>query len=194
MVQKRLMRAAAVFTIMLVACSGPDTFAPEPAPADDAVLLRGLLGGVLGTAKDVVDGALNAVPRLVPRLKETSTTAVIGPAGGVVRGEGVELRVAAGALATPTTITLVVPMGLYHEVQFFPHGLQFQKPATLRFDPNGSTSGNLVGTYFTLPLLNGLIKPVETFPVTVQNGGVEFPIQHFSRYAPAFRGYTAAGN
>jgi hypothetical protein len=194
MVHQRLRRAAALFVIMLAACSGPDAMAPVPAEQEDAALLRDLLGSVIGTTTQIVQGTLNAVPRLIPTLQQTTVSQAIGPAGGVIKGGGVELHVPQGALQTTTTITLVVPVGLYHEVQFYPHGLRFQKPVKLRFELGSNvTNQNLVGTYFTLPLLQGLIRPAETFDATLTNGGVEFWIEHFSRYAPAFRGYTAAG-
>lgn len=195
MIHQRLKRAAAVFVIMLAACTGQDAMGPAVPEQNDAALLRGLLGGVIETTTDIVSGTLNAIPRLQPNLLPKSVSKVVGPEGGVVRGYGVELTVPRGALKANTTITLVVPIGLYHEVEFYPHGLQFERPARLRFElDSGVRDGSVVGTYFTLPLLQGLIRPAETFEATVRNGGVEFQIEHFSKYAPAFRrGYTAAG-
>ena len=61
--------------------------------------------------------------------------------GGVVELGGVRLEVPPGALAQDTTITLDLPSdptrALYLVADFGPDGLQFSKPATIRFDLSG---------------------------------------------------------
>lgn len=194
---------SALFVVMLAACTGTgDVVSPVSAErqAESAALLGGTLGGLVGTVGDVLNQLLPAITRNVPLLNSTSVTKTIGPEGGVIRGGGVELRVPRGALKTSVAITMVVPAGAYVEAQFFPHGLVFNEPATLRFETKGTSatglsSGSFVGAYYTLPILRGLISPAETFNASVVGDGVEFRIRHFSRYAPALqRGYTAAGN
>lgn len=192
---QRLTKAAALFVIML-GCSGPDVMEPVPARQEDAVLLRGLVSGLVGTVDNVLSGLLSAVPRLVPLSERTIVAETIGWNGGVIRGAGVELEIPRGALREATRITLVVPASGYLEAEFHPHGLKFRKPVRLRFDLGGGvdTNAGFVGTYYTLPLLRGLIQPAETFDAVVRNGAVEFWVNHFSRYGPAYRrGYTAAG-
>jgi hypothetical protein len=194
---------AALFVVMLAACTGNDVTAPVPASAraaSDAALLRGTVSGLLGTVDGVLGQLLPAITRTTPLLNSAVVTKTIGPEGGVIRSAGVELRVPRGALRTSVAITMVVPSGSYVEAQFFPHGLVFREPVTVRFNTSatsaaGATSGSVVGTYFTLPILRGLISPDETYEAVLVDGSIEFRIRHFSAYAPAFRrGYTAAGN
>lgn len=194
---------AALFVVMLAACTSTDDIvSPVRAEreAEGAALLGGTLGGLVGTVGDVLNQLLPAITRNTPLLTTTSVTKTIGPDGGMIRGGGVELQVPRGALNAPVAITMVVPAGTYVEAQFFPHGLVFKEPATLRFDTKGTSAtgmsgGSFAGAYYTLPILRGLISPAETFSASVVGDAVEFRIRHFSRYAPAFqRGYTAAGN
>jgi hypothetical protein len=195
---------AALFVVMLAACTGTDNVtAPAhvpSAPATDAALLRGTVSGLLGTVDNVANQLLPAVLRTTSLLNTAVVTRTVGPEGGVIRGAGVELRVPRGALSSSVSITMVVPAGPYVQAQFYPHGLTFREPVTLRFSTAGTSaagtgSSALVGTYFTLPILQALITPEETFDASVADGAVEFRIRHFSAYAPAFRrGYTAAGN
>jgi hypothetical protein len=199
----KLKARTALFVVMLAACTGNDVTAPVPASAPaatDAALLRGTLSGLLGTVDGVLSQLLPAITRTTPLLNSAVVTKTIGPEGGVIRSAGVELRVPRGALRTSVAITMVIPSGSYVEAQFFPHGLVFEEVVTLRFSTGatsaaGVTSGSVVGTYFTLPILRGLISPNETYEAVLVDGSVEFGIRHFSAYAPAFRrGYTAAGN
>jgi len=61
-----------------------------------------------------------------------SVSAVIGPDGGTLSLPGSDLSVnfPSGALASPTTITIVAEGGQYVAYQMQPHGLRFLKPVT----------------------------------------------------------------
>lgn len=63
---------------------------------------------------------------------EQSVSAVIGPDGGTLSLAGSDLTVSfpAGALASPTTITIVSEGGPYVAYEMLPHGLRFLKPVT----------------------------------------------------------------
>ncbi|MDQ6691064.1 MAG: hypothetical protein M3Z18_11200 [Gemmatimonadota bacterium] len=63
---------------------------------------------------------------------EQSVSAVVGPAGGTLSlpGSDFTMDIPSGALATPTTITIVAEAGSHVAYQMLPHGLQFLKPVT----------------------------------------------------------------
>jgi hypothetical protein len=195
----KLLRST-VAVLLLAVVAGPtcadrmDLLAP-PAVAGPQ---ENLIGGLLGTVTNVTSQLLTAVVRVAPLSQPVTVRQTVGPAGGVVRGRGVVLTIPPGALSRDTDITMVVPSGPHVQAQFYPHGLVFEKPVKLEFDLSGTSAANdsgIVGAYFTLPILNGLIQPSELFNATVRNGSAEFWIRHFSTYAPALgrSGYTAAG-
>jgi hypothetical protein len=67
---------------------------------------------------------------------------------------------------------MVVPAGVYVQALFTPHGLRFEKPVEVVYNLRGTdaaqaTNGQLVGTYFELPIENGLIQPSELVPAYV---------------------------
>lgn len=194
---------ALALVVGLSACAN-DLTGPEPTPpaatfaqvepSAEAPLLRGLLRTVV----EIVNSLLGAVVRLDPPSSPTYVTQWVGPQGGVVRGGGVELRIPAGALSKRTKIRMMVPASKYVEAEFAPHGLKFNKPVELHFDMNGTTLRNgkrdsMVGAYFEAPIENGVIRATETYPAVLERGIVKFKVDHFSRYAPARRGYTPAG-
>ncbi len=80
-----------------------------------------LIGGLVAPA-----GLLTCQP-----LPYESTTQTIGPDGGTIGIGAYSLFIPAGALASPTTITAVVPSGTVNAVQFEPAGLQFARAAYL---------------------------------------------------------------
>jgi hypothetical protein len=199
-----MIASGTLMTVFAAACGdrSADMTAPataseaSPAPAASASggLVSGLLTGVGGVVSDA-SMLLPAVLRLQPLLQDVMVSQEVGPEGGVVRAGDVTLRIPEGALTGRTKITVVVPAGLWVQAYFTPHGLRFQKPVSLTFDLRGSSWGDseLVGAYFVDPILRGLIPAREVLPAVTADGQVTFWIEHFSFYAPARRGYTAAG-
>lgn len=104
------------------------------------LLLPLLLGGCWGGGDDATD--------------TPSASAAIGPAGGTLTGpDGVQLVVPAGALASTTTLTITrtqagapaLPPAVRvagHMYEFTPHGLQFDRPVTLRLPAAGTSAEN----------------------------------------------------
>lgn len=111
----------------------------------------------------------------------TSTTADIGPEGGVVvTGGGIELDVPAGALAEVTTITLeeldaTDALG----VRFEPDGLTFASPATLRVPvPSQWGREGLLRLDFRGADPDDAVQ--QRLPPVVSDGVATMPIDHFS--------------
>lgn len=63
---------------------------------------------------------------------EQSASTVVGPDGGTLSlpGSDFTMNIPSGALAAPTTITVVAKSGLHVAYDMLPHGLRFLKPVT----------------------------------------------------------------
>ena len=83
--------------------------------------------------------ALNAPAKKLycPTNDTQTTTAVLGPLGGVIALGGTSISVPAGALLDTVTMTVTVPASLYMEVDVSVAGVDhflFQTPATVTVD------------------------------------------------------------
>jgi len=99
-----------------------------------AVTSDGLLGGLLGTTVNLLSGVVNGLTYTLLRcevLPYAGATKIIGPQGGYIAVGRSSLVVPPGALSAPTIITMEQPSTSRAEVRFKPHGLQFEKPASL---------------------------------------------------------------
>ena len=156
----------------LVSCAedrAPTTAVSMQSPQDQA-----LLGELLRPL-----GLLQCRP--LPYDRETR---VIGPKGGVIFVGPHMLVIPEGALDSAVTITAEAPVGTVNSVRFYPHGLEFNRPAALtmsyancdllgRLLPKriAYTTENLEILYYLLSLDLSNLKKV--------TGRVD----HFSRYA-----------
>jgi hypothetical protein len=91
--------------------------APEAGVETDASLLGWLLNSL---------NLLSCTP-----LPAATTTQTVGAAGGTINVGPHKLVIPAGALSSNVTITATAPSVPRREVQFQPHGLQFEEKATL---------------------------------------------------------------
>lgn len=132
---------------------------------------------------------------------EQSISAVIGPQGGTLSlpGSDFTMNVPGGALAAPTTITVVAKAGAHVAYEMLPHGLRFLKPVTavqgLRNTAiYGTAAGNAIRTAY-LPEGRDTIdaddsaSPSELQAATTYYYGAQpvaetqvWIINHFSRY------------
>ncbi len=111
----RLVVVALCLSLALACGEHTPTAAPQ---APEASLLGSLLGPT-GLLK------CSSVPY-------AQSTATIGPLGGSIRAGPHTLVIPAGALLSPTNITMTVPTGLgVNAVKFQPEGLRFLAPAVL---------------------------------------------------------------
>lgn len=84
-----------------------------------------------------------------------SVTKVLGPKGGAFNIGPHKFEVPAGALDSNVTITATAPMGSRDELQFEPHGLQFNKPVQMTMSYKGCVvpdSASLFVSYVARPL------------------------------------------
>ena len=165
--------AAVALVCVAAACVDRNPAAPVP-QAPQASLLGSLLAPT---------GLLKCSD-----LPFASTTATIGPDGGVISAGPHSLYVPAGALSAPTTITMTVPTGLgTNVVEFQPEGLRFEKPAALTMSyANCNLLGLLVPkriayTSSSLDILYYLLSVDNLFTRKVTG-----QVNHFSGYAIAW--------
>ena len=132
---------------------------------------------------------------------EQSVSAVIGPDGGTLSlpGSDFSIDIPSGALASPTTITVVGVAGPHVAYEMLPHGLRFLKPVTAvqglqNTAIYGTEAGNAVRAAY-LPDgrdaidVNDSASPSELQAATTYFYGAKpvaetqiWIINHFSRY------------
>lgn len=138
--------------------------------------------------------------RLSALLADASTSATIGPDGGVLRipDAGVEVTFPAGAVAAPTTITMTAKAGWDVAYEFAPHGLTFAVPITVTQSTDGTLAEKhprlgrtLQGTYYGTSLDSAFVDPWKLFARSQEarkgtyNGStreLQFTVEHFSGY------------
>lgn len=120
----------------------------------------------------------------------TYTRATITPEGGTISSGDVTLTVPAGAVDSDVSVGLLVPGGKHKIALFFPHGLQFDEPATLSFstdDAETFEASDLKGVYIGngLARSDASYRAEELYDVTLPGSSIDFDISHFSGYIVA---------
>ena len=165
--------ALAGAVLFAAACADPVS-QPAPPSAD-------LVGGEEGLNL----GGLSLLS--CSQLPYDSASAVIGPAGGVLRVGPHTLTVPAGSLGDPVTITATILAGPTNRVHFEPEGLKFGEPARLTISyANCSLLGILLPKQVAyidgnLGILD-LLKSTDNLLARKVTGR----LKHFSDYAVAW--------
>ncbi len=146
-----------------------------------------------------------------PLKKAISVSKRIGPKGGVIEIEDLDVRLyfPKGALSEKTRITVSALAGSVVGFEFGPHGLIFDVPVEIRIDEDsplledidldsdeddGDDEHDGDGSAYTLPDLVGVyfvgdpatgVTPLEIVPIYVDGDELVFEITHFSGYAVA---------
>jgi len=128
----RRLIASVLLLVVALSCTDRTPTSVPAAPAPDASLIGGLLGGT---------GLLKC-----SNLPYASSTKTIGALGGTISAGPHSLVIPPGALLSPTTITMTAPTGLgVNAVKFQPEGLRFTAPAALTMSyANCSLLGKLL--------------------------------------------------
>jgi hypothetical protein len=149
----------------------PVSIAPVPSP--DASLIGDLLRRV---------GLLTCRP-----LPYDSTSATIGPLGGMLRVGPHTLVVPPGALGGPVRITAVQPRDTVNLVRFTPQGLTFVRPAALTMS---YANCNLLGLLLPKRIAYTTQRlQILEYLLSIDNLGaqqVTGRLKHFSQYAVAW--------
>jgi hypothetical protein len=111
---------------------------------------------------------------------QSSGVAQIGPSGGVLYVGPHRLIVPPGALTQTVELSGVVQPGPILAIQFYPEGLQFQKPAGLVLDVSGC--GGPVPDVTYIDEQGGLQEHIRAMYSTWWHT-IAAPLDHFSLYA-----------
>jgi len=164
----------ALVVCVIASCSDRAPTAPAPVPAPDASLIGDLLRPT---------GLLQC-----SALPAASVTQTIGPEGGSITVGPHVLRIPAGALDQPTTITASLDNNRgVNGIRFAPEGLQFDTPAYLTMS---YANCNLLGKLLPkrIAYTSDLLDIVE-YLLSVDNlftKKVTGRIPHFSEYVIAW--------
>jgi hypothetical protein len=160
--------------------------AAESQAVFDSLQAQFLLGGIVTGLVNTVDYTLSAVLGLLICEPEPykSTVKVIGRDGGVIRVGDHKLEIPRNALQRNTVITVERPSDNVASVRLSPHGLQFNRTATLTLDYSHCSYSKPSRMAYTDEQLNILEYPrsIDDW----RNEQVEAKIDHFSRYAVAY--------
>ncbi|MEA2817656.1 MAG: hypothetical protein QOI93_5440 [Rhodospirillaceae bacterium] len=132
---------------------------------------------------------------------DQTVSAVVGPDGATLSLPGADfsMNIPAGALSTPTAITIVSRAGSYIVYDMLPHGLRFAVPATAVQGLSTvagygtSASNNIRSAYLSRAneqvAFDGSVSPVELEAGTTYYYGAQpvaethlWTVNHFSRY------------
>jgi hypothetical protein len=163
----------------------------EGAPTEPQA--AGPTAALSSSRSDEVVGLLKRTSRLPRNL---TASAIIGPRGGHIRIEeaGVRVDFPRGAVSAPTLITVTAVHGRNVAYTFEPHGLVFNKPATLSQSLRNTTAwknpalaAQLQGSYFERLLVDETetyARSLERRPGNLRDSArqLEFSIEHFSGY------------
>jgi hypothetical protein len=177
----RFTTLAVALVIGAAACTGDTPTSPAAPPA----------------ASPVSPALINLPPLLsqLPLLGYVKCTplpqaygeARIGVAGGTVSAGKHVLRVPAGALKRPVTITMLAPSDSINSVVFQPEGLTFERGRSPKLSLDFSNCGRpqLLNTKRIVFAADNLLSILEILSsiVDLNSTTVTAPIKHFSRYA-----------
>jgi hypothetical protein len=154
-------------------CDDQTPVSVAPVPAPDASLIGDLLRRV---------GLLKCTP-----LPSDTTSATIGPLGGVLRVGPHSLLVPPGALTAPVRITALQSRDTVNAVRFKPEGLTFRYPASLTMS---YANCNLLGILLPkrIAYTTDQYRILE-YLLSLDNLGarqVTGRLKHFSQYAVAW--------
>lgn len=163
-------------TLFVASCADSPMTAPSVPTASVAdAQSPELLGGVLGRL-----GLLSC-----SALPTATASGTFGPAGGTLQVGPHKLRIPAGALSSPVTITGTLA-GPNNRVTFQPHGLQFRRSASLTMSyANCSTLGLLLPKRVAYVRGQNILE----YLLSVDNlltKKVTGKVDHFSDYAVAW--------
>lgn len=165
---------AAIGALTFFACAAPDLVAPR----------RGSANGL---------GLLSNTPSLVecPTSDSSSTTAVVGPLGGLVSAGGASISIPAGALLEPVAVTVSVPRSQYVEIDVSVAGTEhfvFESPVSVTVPYGRCNRGDLNLVPLTVWYIDGstkaLLAPMPSVDDKVSRT-VTFTTGHLSGYAVA---------
>jgi hypothetical protein len=194
--EARIGMLVALAWLSFLACNKNDQLlAPEKSdlkPASNFQTVVGKLSSNFQTAalKSSSDDDLATICKRDKKEIGTST-ALIGPAGGVLKRSNHQLVIPAGALNKTVKISFSILASPYLECELKPYGLKFNKPVRLILSYNGACDSNLDESALKVAYYNpqtqlGVLIPTaidtELNTVTVELEKFAFSTSNVSRY------------
>jgi hypothetical protein len=183
---------AVATALVISACSDAVVTAPVAPVASEQTSSNLLgLGELLGLT------TVSPITRSTPLANDVSWSFTVGSGGATSSNSavGLTISVPAGAVSSPTVITVTALKGSAVAYNFAPHGLQFSRSVMLSQKLQGTSVGSqllpsLRGGYFANDddlLDNGLalVSEVLTGLTNPLTKTFSFPIEHFSGYLVA---------
>jgi hypothetical protein len=189
------------------ACHSDSTLAPSASSGSR------LSAGTAQSGRRDVDPATVTVVALRRNFNlptDVSASAVIGPQGGEIDlwAAGAKIVFPAGALSSPTRITMTAKAGWSVAYEFSPHGITFDMPVTVQQDLNWTSyqsgdGGKVQAGYYQDSLSKALVGPGLSIARVTELRRVDldrplnpciatFYIYHFSGYLMS-SGFAGAG-
>lgn len=191
----RRIGAMALGLVFLAGCApdrnGPTSPLNTPAAAPNADLL-GSVGSLLAGVLHLVTNVQRTSPLTAP----ISVQQMVGAAGGTLRipQAGVTVEVPAGALSSPTLITMTARAGSAIAYDFAPHGITFAKPLVFTQSLSGTNASLL-----SVPLLNlgyypdpSLLGTTTSLVSELLSGSTNLLTWTFQSHIEHFSGYVLA--
>jgi hypothetical protein len=170
--------AAVAITVVSCAESSPTAPTAVSSTAQEGELLD--LLGLDQTLRRV--GLLTCSP-----MPSASASQWVGPLGGTINVGPHRLQIPAGALDTRVLITATAPSSRVNRVEFQPHGLTFDRPATLTMSyRNCDLLGSLLPKRIAYIDSNLNILELLRSIDDLANRRVSARLEHFSEYAVAW--------
>jgi hypothetical protein len=168
------------FATVLTSCAettAPQQQAPVELAAQDSAQLLELLSNTL---KKTLFLTCSPMPR-------DTETQWVGPMGGTINVSKHKLVIPAGALDKWVKITAVAPSDTKNRVEFYPHGLEFDKPARLSMSyANCSLVGSLLPKHIAYTDDDFKVLELLDAVPSLLKRDTTAPIDHFSDYVVAW--------
>lgn len=182
MIRSLRLTAVALLAAIVVSCApGSDISSPA---VDTSEL--GVISGVTGLAGGAIETLQGTLLQCTP-LPSTTASGTFGPRGGTLRVGPHTLVIPRGALRQRVTITAEIPSDPVSSVRFAPHGLEFDRPASLTLSYSHCRGVGLLlprRVAYTTDFLE-ILEFLRTYD-NVRQKTVTAPLDHFSRYAIAW--------
>lgn len=185
---KIMIGALAALAVIIAACTPDGAFSPL-APQENALPAFSKKGQGNGDEGNCANAAASDL--LLVRKREEAengvSTALIGPAGGVLTHALHRVIVPAGALRDTVTLTFSMPVSDTLMFELGPDGIQFNLPVTVVLDYDHACRNGIDPETFYASVFNPTTAAWDSVSsaVDVLNDDVIAETPHFSRYALA---------
>lgn len=194
-----------LFAVAAAACSessAPTTMLSPQAPAPEYARIKATDSLMTLTSTTYSDTSL-VLKRLTPLASDISVSAVIDSRGGEIKiaEAGAKISFPAGALSSPTLITMTAFAGPNVAYDFQPHGIVFAQPVKVQQTIAGTWAAvfplllnGMHGSYYDTSLDAAWVDPLKLFALAKEHelGYVDLNASQIKFYVGHFSGYLVS--